>query len=288
MHIFKDSDLILNQDSSVYHLQLQPEMIADTIFLVGDPGRVSRISEHFDHIFYKTANREFVCHSGEIGSTPLAVISTGIGTDNIDIVINELDVLVNYNLISRTEKAEKKSLNFIRIGTSGTIQPEIEPFDVVASAYGMGLDGMMHFYETNNELMQANFIEEVKKSTPDLLKVCNPYIFEGDAGLLQKFGAEYIKGITATSAGFYGPQARFLRYKQKSPNLLDAMGNFRFQDQKVMNIEMETAGIYGLSKMLGHKALSINLILANRLNGKFEPDYKLQMKNLIKDVLSKI
>ncbi len=288
MHIFKDSDLILNQDSSIYHLQLQPEMIADTIFLVGDPGRVTSISEHFDHIFYKTANREFICHSGEIGNKSLTVISTGIGTDNIDIVVNELDILVNYNLISRTEREIKKKLNFIRIGTSGTIQPEIEPFNVVASAYGLGLDGMMHFYETNNYLMQANFMEEVKSNAPDLLSVCNPYIFEGDADLLQKFGAEYIKGITATSPGFYGPQARFLRYKQKAKNLLETMGTFRFNNQKIINIEMETAGIYGLSNMLGHNALSINLILANRLNGKFEPDYKLKMNNLIKSVLEKI
>ena len=249
-----ESELVLNDDGSIYHLHLHPEQIADTILVVGDQGRVQQISQHFDNIEHKIFNREFVTHTGYIGSKRLTALSTGIGTDNIDIVINELDALVNIDLESRVEKKEKKALNIIRLGTSGAVHKDIPVDCYLTSTYGMGLDNLMYYYANNSfdtEMGEA-FIQHA--NWPKDLSI--PYFYEGSKILMNKFN-DLRSGITATSPGFYGPQGRYVRLPFAISDLHVQLNTFEYNNLKITNFEMETAALYGLGKLLGHQCLTI-------------------------------
>jgi uridine phosphorylase len=282
------SELILNPDGSIYHLALRPEHIAPTVITVGDPQRVEKISSYFDELEFKQQKREFVTHTGRIGDQRLTVIATGIGTDNIDIVFNELDALVNIDLATRLPKEEHTALNLIRIGTSGSIREDIPVDSFVVSNYGIGLEGLMLFYQQN--LTEKE--QHLKEQFNSFLKEQNfqfpipPTIQKGSTTLINKFQSEEWKqGITFTATGFYAPQNRQLRAKSIVADLFDVVHPFAFDGLNITNLEMETAGIYGLANILGHHALSLNAILANRPTGVFSSDPKGMEKKLIEKTL---
>ena len=261
--MIKESELILNSDGSIYHLQLKPGEVAKTIITVGDPDRVDNITSHFDSISVNKRNREFKTVTGLLGNKRLTVIATGIGTDNIDIVFNELDALFNIDFNTRTIKDNLISLDFIRIGTSGSINPKIPVNSIVVSQSAVGLDGLLNFYDA--EKMRCLELESAFKDQTD---IPNSYAVQCSAKLLSKFESIGTKGITITADGFYGPQSRNLRLDYKY-NLVEMTKDFSLEGTEITNLEMETAGIYGLAKMLGHNAISLNAILASRCNGEF-------------------
>lgn len=278
------SELILNPDGSIYHLHLRPEDIAHTIITVGDPDRVDMVARYFDEVRFSTQKREFATKTGRIGNKELSVISTGIGTDNIDIVFNELDALVNIDLSLREVKPSHTQLSFIRIGTSGALQKDVAVDSFIASSYGIGFDGLLHFYEPDyNEQEQ-----QIQQSLPFFTPHIQPYVVQASKQLLQQIGNNIVQGITATCSGFYAPQGRQLRLKPKLPNILDSLQQFRQHQVRITNFEMETAGIYGLAKLLGHKAISMNAILANRPSGRFSKQPKATVAKLINLVLERI
>ncbi|MEY3186359.1 MAG: hypothetical protein RL675_178 [Bacteroidota bacterium] len=287
MNAIESSELIINSRGAIYHLNLRPEEIGDTIITVGDPFRVEKVSKHFDQILFKSQHREFITHTGRIGNKMVSVISTGIGPDNIDIVINELDAIANIDLQTRTIKPEKKQLKFIRVGTSGSLQPHIDVDSFVASTYGLGLDNLMHYYpiqQTEIELeLLSNFKAQVQLN-PNI----NPYIKGASAFLLAQFTDGCKAGITATCPGFYGPQGRNLRMGLSMPNLNEQLTAFRFGNHQITNFEMETSAIYGLAAALGHQALSLSVIVANRLAKKFSSDADGAIEKLIKHTLERI
>ncbi|RKR13153.1 uridine phosphorylase [Maribacter vaceletii] len=283
-----DSELIINKDGSIYHLNLLPEDIATTIIFVGDQNRVSKVSQNFDSIEVKKEKREFVTHTGHLNGKRISVISTGIGTDNIDIVINELDALVNIDFKTRKIKEKHTSLNFIRIGTSGSIQPDIPVDSFLMSEYAIGFDGLLHFYDTKippfTELINA-FIEHTNWSN----KKADPYIIKYDEELGNKILSNHIRlGFTGTNTGFYGPQGRSLRLAVQDPELNDKLSSFEYNNLKLTNLEMETSGIYTLSALLNHKAVSLNCIIANRSTGDFSKNPEVIMTDLIKYTLKKL
>ncbi|QXP79373.1 MULTISPECIES: nucleoside phosphorylase [Winogradskyella] len=284
----KNSELILNSDGSVYHLNLKPENISDTIIFVGDQDRVEKITQHFDSIEFSTQKREFKTQTGYYNDKRLTVISTGIGPDNIDIVLNELDALVNINLETRQPKTELSSLNIIRIGTSGSLHKDIPVDAFVLSTYGLDINGMMHFYQlegiTNPEVEDAF----IRHTNWDKNKA-RPIIISNSEYLEKHFESDKtFKGMTGTAGGFYGPQGRVLRLPLQDANLNTKLDNFNYKDFRITNFEMETAAIYGLSKLLGHKALSLNAIIANRATGEFSKDSKKVIENLIQYALDRI
>jgi len=269
----------------VYHLNLLPEHISKDIFLVGDQGRVSEISKRFDRIDYQISNREFVTHTGYIGNKRISAISTGIGTDNIDIVLNELDALVNTNLANDEVKKEKTSLNLVRLGTSGTIQREIDIDSLVVSSYGLGIDNLMHFYANNcfdMEMQQA--IDNQIKWPNELSK---PYVYAADSKLLKKFEG-FHQGITVTAPGFYAPQGRKIRIPFAIEDLHERLLNFNHNGIKITNFEMETSALYGLGKIMGHNCLTICTILANRATNGRSTNYKKSVDNLIDKAIEKL
>lgn len=276
----KNSELILNPDGSLYHINLKPENLGDTIFLVGDPGRVPVVSDFFDKITFKTQKREIVTHTGEKNGKQVSVISTGMGTDNIDIVVSELDAAVNIDLNSREIKEEHTSLNFIRLGTSGSLQADIDVDTVVASSHGLGLDSLMHFYKGTESFTNNDFIDHFIVDTQWNKQLSRPYIVSAGKKLLDK-AKDYRQGITATACGFYGPQGRVLRLDPDDVLLNEKLTKFEFDGLKITNFEMETSGIYGLAYLLGHQALSLNTIIANRVSGDFSKDYKKSVKSMI-------
>lgn len=284
----RNSELILNPDGSIYHLKLQPDQIADTILLVGDPGRTDLVASYFDRIDYQGNNREIYTRTGEYKGKRISVLSTGMGTDNIDIVINELDALVNIDLSSRKEKTEKRSLKFIRIGTSGALHSSIDVNSFLFSSAAIGMDGLLHYYEGNEKIRNIALEKSFKEHTqwPDQLPA--PYAVEGDASLVNHLSAGFDQGITVTASGFYAPQGRVLRVPLSYPHLNPALENFEFQGRKVTNFEMETSALYGLSALLGHQAATACVIVANRVNKTFTDDYKPAMKNLITHVLDRV
>ena len=284
MKKFKESELILNDDGSIYHLHLRPEHISNNIIFVGDPDRVPKISKHFDKIEFKTQKREFVTHTGFIGKKRLTVLSTGIGTDNIDIVINELDALVNIDLKTRTEKKEKTSLNFIRIGTSGTLVEDIKCDSALFSEFGLSLDGLMNFYKYENSELESRILDAINSKIPNLQ--ISPRISKGSEKLISLFEKEHmIKGITASCTGFYGPQGRILRAQPVISDFVDKLSEVNVDGHRVTNLEMETGAIYGLSNILGHHCLSVNTIIANRITKEFSADPKKAVENVIVKVL---
>ena len=282
------SELILNPNGSVYHLNLQPENIADTILMVGDQDRVEKITKHFETIEFTTQKREFKTQTGIYKGKRITVISTGIGPDNIDIVINELDALVNINLQTRTIKSELKSLNIIRIGTSGSLQADIPVDSFVMSKYGLGLDNMLRSYcidEISETAMEEAFITQTNWD----MRKGKPYVIKGSEILEKKLESNQIyKGFTGTAGGFYGPQGRVLRLAIQDPELNKKMDSFSFEGIKMTNLEMETGAIYGLGKLLGHECLSLNAIIANRANGTFSPDPYKAVDELIAYTLDKL
>jgi uridine phosphorylase len=279
--------LIINPDGTIYHLNLLPEDIAETVITVGDPDRVSEVSKHFDIIELKKGKREFISHTGYLGSRRITVISTGIGTDNIDIVLNELDALVNIDFSSRMVKPELKSLNIIRIGTSGAVQQDIPLGSIIVSEYGIGLDSIMQYY-LNQISAEEHMILDAFKTHFHHLKGISPYISAADPDLIASIGIGLERGITVTAPGFYAPQGRQVRAKASFPDLIDDIQSFRYTNYRITNLEMETAGIYAISKVLGHKALSVNAILASRLNFDFSPNPEKVINQTIELVLSRL
>ncbi|MBT8261471.1 MAG: nucleoside phosphorylase [Bacteroidia bacterium] len=281
-----ESELILNPDGSIYHLHLLPEDLADTVITVGDPDRVNLISARFDTLEVKKQHREFRSHTGTYKGKRLTVISTGIGPDNIDIVCNELDALVNIDLKNRSIKSQLRSLEIIRVGTSGGLQPDVAVDSIVSGGIGIGFDNLLHFYGGNKEFLDYNFAKAFithMNWNPDNAK---PYVVHSDPGLLEKFSSEDIlQGITTTNVGFYGPQGRVMRLPLHDPDMNAKIASFEYEGRKITNLEMETAAIYGMSRMLGHKALSLNIILANRANGTFSASPRKAIERLVTKTL---
>jgi len=263
MQKISETDLIINADGSAYHLNLLPGDVADTVITVGDPDRVGEVSKHFDTIEFKKGKREFITHTGTMGGKRLTVLSTGIGTDNIDIVFNELDALVNIDFETRLVNKQLKSLDIIRIGTSGAIQADIPVDELLISSAAFGLDALMHYYQQDLNDAETQLLDAFKLALPDAYGV-NPYYAPGSAELINRLAADLPKGITITAPGFYAPQGRQVRAQSSTPDLMDSIQQFSFKGQRITNLEMETAGIYGLANSLGHKAISFNIILANR------------------------
>ena len=283
-----EAELILNPDGSIYHLHLKPEHIAPLVIFVGDPERVGEVSKHFDSIEHKTQHREFVAHTGYIGKKRLTVLSSGIGPDNIDIVMNELDILANIDLETRQIKSEITSLTIVRLGTSGSLQAEITVDSLVVSSMAVGFDNLMTFYDappTGEELTLAdNLTLYLEHKNDDLLLI--PYIFMADKKMLQLFDNEqFTKGITVTAPGFYAPQGRVLRGRSAEPRLIQILNGFRQKTLMLTNMEMETAGIYGLARIFGHRALSISAILANRIDGTFSKQPAATVEHMIATAL---
>jgi uridine phosphorylase len=281
------SELILNPDGSIYHLKLLPEDIADTIFLVGDPDRVEEVSRYFDRIEIKKQKREFVTHTGFVGNKRLTCLSTGIGTDNIDIVLTELDALVNMDLKTRTAKTELTGLNLIRIGTCGSLQHDIPVDSFLASEYGVGLDGLLGFYNFEVSVEDKQFLQPIIPIVSNL--GVHPVIVKGSDTLLNTVAKDIRKGVTLTNCGFYGPQGRTVRIAPKDKRYIDELSAITLPgNRKLTNMEMETSAIYGMSKLLGHNALSLNAILANRVDGTFSKDPHGATDKLIRFVLETI
>ena len=280
-----ESELIINDRGAIYHLDVRPEEHADTIIVVGDPGRVEKVSKHFDSIEHRLSHREFVTHTGRIGNKRLSVLSTGIGPDNIDIVFNELDALANIDFETRTIKEKLTILNIIRFGTSGSLQADIPVDSFVASSHGLGLDNLLNFYSyqktTDDKAMADAFVEQTGLDTA----ITNPYAFSGSETLLNKFNDGYHKGITVTCPGFFGPQGRVLRLGLSSPRLVDKLSHFSFNNHRITNFEMETSAIFGLGKLMGHECMSINTIIANRVVKEFSKDSNKAVENMIKKSL---
>ncbi len=283
------SELVLSPAGAIYHLNLHPEQIADTIFLVGDPGRVPRVSKFFDKIEHQVQKREFVTHTGFLGKKRISVLSTGIGTDNIDIVLNELDALVNIDLQTRTVKESLTSLNLIRLGTSGSLSAEIPVGELVTSAIGIGLDNLMHYYGSPANEREQRLRQSLTTFAAGLGVEISPSIAEGNQDLINQVSKGMRQGITLTCPGFYGPQGRTLRLGSiLKKSFFENIGRFEFEGLHVTNFEMETAAIFGLSKMLGHRAASCNAILANRITGEFSKDLHGLEEKLIKQVLGEM
>lgn len=284
----KDSELILNPDGSVYHLNLKPENISDTIIFVGDQDRVEKITKHFDSIEFSTQKREFKTQTGYYKDKRLTVISTGIGPDNIDIVLNELDALVNIDLKTREIKSELSSLNIVRVGTSGSLQSDIPVDSFVLSSHALDINGMLHFYQID-AISNPEIEDEFIKHTNWDKNKARPIIIENSKYLEKYFESDTMyKGMTGTAGGFYGPQGRVLRLALHDANLNRKLDNFSYKDFRITNFEMETSVIYGLSKLLGHEAVSLNAIIANRANGTFSKDPKKLVENLITYALDRI
>ena len=284
----EESELVVNEDGSIFHLHLLPHQIADTVLIVGDQGGVKQISQHFSEIEHVVENREFVTHTGIYKGKRISALSTGIGADNIDIVLNELDALVNIDLKTRKIKPNPISLTIIRIGTSGALQPDIPVDSYVVSEYGLGFDGLAGFYNTLSESdeleIEKAFFSQVNWSIANV----KPYIAKGDETLIQLLSEKARTGITVTGNGFYGPQGRVLRVKTKQENLNEQMTQFNFNELKIMNFEMETSALYSLGGMMGHKTATICAIIANRHLKQYSEDYKKTVDEMILYVLSKI
>ena len=280
-----ESELIINNRGAIYHLDCIPTEIATNIITVGDPDRVKEVSKHFDKIECKNQHREFVTHTGYIGNKRISCISTGIGTDNIDIVLNELDALVNIDFTTRQIKEQLTHLNIIRIGTSGSLQKNIPVDSFVASSHGLGIDNLLNFYLLQNNNEEEQLVQQFITQTQLHNKFAHPYISSASGFLLKHFVTGFHQGITVTCPGFYGPQGRVLRMGLANAALIDNLTSFSFGNHRISNFEMETAGIYGLSKILGHHCLSLNAIVANRITKEFSKDANATVENLIKKSL---
>lgn len=281
MNRIAESELIINSRGAVYHLDLRPEELAHTIITVGDPDRVAEVSKHFDSVEIKRNHREFVSHTGHIGSKRITVVSTGIGTDNIDIVLNELDALVNIDFETRTIRPNLSQLTIIRIGTSGSLQADVPVDSYVASTHGLGVDNLLNFYRPDNQEEEKQIIQAFLRETQLTDRIATPYISAAGSGVIKYFVDGFHHGITVTCPGFYGPQGRVLRLGLAQPDWVDRLTGFRFGNHRITNFEMETSGIYGLGKLLGHQCLSLSAIVANRVEKTFSKDGAKAVESLI-------
>ncbi len=281
MQRIEESELIINSRGAIYHLDLRPEELAHKIFLVGDPGRVPVVSKYFDRIEIMQQHREFVSHTGYIGTERYTVLSTGIGTDNIDIVMNELDALVNIDFLKRTIKPQHTQLQIIRLGTSGSLQKEIPVDSFVASTHGLGIDNLLNFYRSDTSGGEQDILQAFITHTQIHQQFAHPVIASASGFLLKHFTGGYHTGITVTCPGFYGPQGRILRLGLRLPDLIERLTSFHFGPYRIANFEMETSAIYGLGALLGHQCLSLNVIVANRITRTFSSDGLLATKRLI-------
>ena len=289
IQMIQHSELIINNDGSIFHLHLKPEQISDNIILVGDPARVDTVASFFRKTDFSTQNREFKSITGWYNEKRITVISTGIGTDNIDIVLNELDALANIDLTTRTIKKEHKSLNIVRIGTSGGLQPDLPVNSFVVSQKSIGFDGMLNFYANREEYCDVAFEKAFKEFTNWNKSLPTFYVVDSSEKLRSKFSDDIFNhGVTISAPGFYGPQGRVLRLPLAVPELNKQIEEFRFNQHKITNFEMESSAIYGLSKMLGHEALTICLIIANRVVLSANENYRDEMKKLIILVLERL
>lgn len=287
--MIKHSELIVNPDGSIFHLHLKPEHISDTILLVGDQARVDTISEFFDSIDFSVQNREFKTVTGWYNKQKISVISTGIGTDNIDIVLNELDALANIDLKTREIKKEHRSLNIIRIGTSGGLQADLPVNSFVVTKKSIGFDGMLKFYAASESVCDLPFEKAFKQFTGWKNTLPTPYVVDASEKLFSRFNRDdFRQGVTISAPGFYGPQGRVLRLPLAMPELNHLIEDFSFGEMKITNFEMESSAIYGLSKLLGHHALTICLIIANRVTKEANENYRPIMQQLIENVLNQL
>ncbi len=282
----QESELIINSRGAIYHLDLRPEELANTILTVGDPGRVPEVSKCFDKIEFKCLHREFVTHTGYIGKKRISVVSTGIGPDNIDIVMNELDAVVNVDFDTRQVKPHHTHLQIFRLGTSGSLQEDIPVDSMVAGTHGLGIDNLIHFYRLENHEEERHILQAFITHTQIAPPFSLPYIASASAALLKHFTTDYHQGITVTCPGFYGPQGRVIRMGLARPDLVNLFQDFRFGPHRISNFEMETSAIYGLGKILGHQCLSLNVIVANRIKKEFSKDSKAAVARLIAKSLS--
>lgn len=276
-----ESELIINPRGAVYHLNVSPEELATNIITVGDQDRVAEVSKHFDKIEVKRQHREFVTHTGTLNGKRISVVSTGIGPDNIDIVLNELDALVNIDFKTRTVKPDLVKLNIIRLGTSGSLQENIPVDSLVAGTHGLGIDNLLNFYKHQNNEEEKQLIQSFITQTQLHNDIGLPYITGASASLLKYFVDGYHQGITVTCPGFYGPQGRVLRLGIANPGLIDSLTNFSFGQHRIANFEMETSAIYGLGALLGHHCLSLNAIIANRVSQTFSSNPQALIEKLI-------
>lgn len=285
MSRIQESELIINSRGAIYHLDLRPEELATTVIVVGDPDRVKLVSRYFDSIEVKVQHREFNTHTGRIGKKRVSVISTGIGTDNIDITLNEVDALVNIDFTAREIKTRLTSLNIIRIGTSGSLQADIPVDGHVAGTHGLGIDNLLNFYRLEQNEEEKQLLHSFVTHTQLHGQMSYPYIAGASASLIKHFVKDFYQGITVTCPGFYGPQGRILRLGIRNPDLINSLTNFRFGQHRISNFEMETSAIYSLGKLLGHHCLSLNAVVANRIVKQFSKDAAKTVDNLIQKVL---
>jgi uridine phosphorylase len=282
----KESDLIINPDGSIYHLKLKPEEIPDLVLVSGDPARITMISDHFERIEFRRQNREFASHLGLYNGKRILALSTGIGPDNIDIVMNELDALVNIDLQTRKPLERHRSLSIVRIGTSGTFHADIPIGVHVTASHGLGLDGSLHYYRALETVTDRELTGEFISQSHWPAFLPSPYIIPGTPGLIRRLSSGGMTGITATAGGFYGPQARQLRLNVSFPGMLEAMATFNHKGVRIINFEMETSSLYGLGNMLGHQVASICVLLANRATGKYTGNIREDQERLIAHVLN--
>lgn len=281
MQKIAESELIINNRGAIYHLDIRPDELADTVITVGDPGRVAEVSKHFDRIESSASHREFNSCTGYVGNKRLTVLSSGIGPDNIDIVLNELDALVNIDFETRTVKPQLSSLKIVRIGTSGSLQKDIPVDSFVAATHGLGIDNLLNFYRFVHNDEEQQLLQAFITQTQFNAQSSQPYISGAGSSLLKNFVSGFHQGITVTCPGFYGPQGRVLRLGLSNPELVDRLTQFSFGPHRISNFEMETSAIYGLGRLLNHQCLSVNAIVANRVVKQFSRDGKAAVENLI-------
>lgn len=286
MNTIAASELIINPRGAVYHLDVRPEELATNVITVGDPDRVAMVSKHFDTIECKRQHREFITHTGYISNKKISVVSTGIGPDNIDIVMNELDALVNIDFENRTIRPQLSRLNIIRLGTSGSLQEDIPVDSLVAGTHGLGIDNLLNFYTHTNNEEEKQLIQSFITQTQLQSSVGNPYITGASPALLKHFTTGFQHGITVTCPGFYGPQGRVLRLGISNPGFIDSLSHFSFGQHRIANFEMETSAIYGLGKLLGHHCLSVNSIIANRISKQFSSNPQALVDTMIEKALT--
>ena len=286
---FPPSELVINNDGSIFHLHLKPENLADKIILVGDPGRVSLVASHFDSKECEVSNREFHTITGKYKGKRVTALSTGIGCDNIDIVMNELDALANIDFATRTEKPEHKTLTLVRVGTCGGLQPYTPEGTFIASVKSIGFDGLLNFYAGRDEASDLKLEAAFKEHVGWNLKMGNPYVASANEELIDRIaGDDMVRGITVACGGFFGPQGRQLRLPLMDPDLNQKIESFKYDDLQVTNFEMESSALAGLSTLMGHKAMTCCMVIANRVAKKMETEYKVDIDGLITRVLDRI
>jgi uridine phosphorylase len=280
-----ESELILNERGAVYHLNLRPEELASTIIVVGDPDRVPVVSKHFDKLEFKLQHREFITHTGTLGKKRISVLSTGIGTDNIDIVVNELDALANIDFASRTIRDNLSRLTIIRVGTCGSLQLEIPVDDFVTSTHGIGIDNLLNFYRHAQNEEEKQLLHSFVTQTQLHNRFSNPYIASASGSLMKNFVDGFRLGITVTCPGFYGPQGRILRLGLSNPDLVNRLTQFQYGQHRIANFEMETSALYGLCNLLGHHCLSLNAVVANRVRNEFSKNPGATVEKLVQQAV---